>query len=41
VIWLAVLAVAIFGPDVVTTNGVGDVGERLTIVGGAQDGLRG
>ena len=31
VIWLAVLAVAIFGPDIVTTSGVGDVGERSTI----------
>lgn len=31
VIWLSVLCVAIFGPDIVTNTGVGDVGERSTI----------
>ena len=31
VIWLSVLADAIFGPDIVSNNGVGDVGERTTV----------
>ena len=31
VIWLSVLADAIFGPDIVTNNGVADIGERLTV----------
>ena len=30
VIWLSVLADAIFGPDIVSNSGVGDVGERTT-----------
>ena len=31
VIWLSVLFDAIFGPDIVSNNGVGDVGERTTV----------
>lgn len=31
VIWLSVLCTAIFGPDIVSNNGVGDVGERTTV----------
>ena len=31
VIWLSVLADAIFGPDIVTNNGVGNIGEHSTI----------
>ena len=31
VIWLSVLADAIFGPDIVTNNGVGGIGERSTV----------
>ena len=31
VIWLSVLCAAIFGPDIVSNNGVGDVGERTTV----------
>ena len=31
VIWLSVLADAIFGPDIVTNNGVGDIGEHTTV----------
>ncbi len=31
VIWLSVLVDAIFGPDIVTNNGVGDIGERSTV----------
>ncbi|MGZ8481923.1 MAG: hypothetical protein ACXWWO_05650 [Candidatus Limnocylindria bacterium] len=31
VIWLSVLATAIWGPDIVTNNGVGDIGERTTV----------
>lgn len=31
VIWLSVLLDAIFGPDIVSNNGVGDVGERSTV----------
>jgi hypothetical protein len=31
VIWLSVLADAIFGPDIVSNNGAGDIGERTTI----------
>jgi hypothetical protein len=31
VIWLSVACAAIFGPDIVSNNGVGDVGERTTI----------
>jgi hypothetical protein len=31
VIWLSVLADAIFGPDIVTNNGVGDIGEHSTV----------
>ena len=31
VIWLSVLADAIFGPDIVSNSGVGDVGERTTV----------
>ena len=31
VIWLSVLADAIFGPDIVTNNGVGDIGEQTTV----------
>ena len=31
VIWLSVLADAIFGPDIVTSNGVGDIGEQATV----------
>lgn len=31
VIWLSVLCDAIFGPDIVTSNGVGNVGEHSTI----------
>jgi len=31
VIWLSVLADAVFGPDIVSNNGVGDTGERTTV----------
>ena len=31
VIWLSVLVGAIFGPDIVVNNGVGDIGERSTV----------
>ena len=31
VIWLSVLCTAIFGTDIVSNNGVGDVGERTTV----------
>ena len=31
VIWLSVLCAAIFGPDIVSNNGVGDIGERTTV----------
>ena len=31
VIWLSVLADAIFGPDIVTNNGVADIGEHSTV----------
>jgi hypothetical protein len=31
VIWLSVLFDAIFGPDIVSNNGVGDIGERSTV----------
>ena len=31
VIWLSVLADAIFGPDIVANNGVADIGERTTV----------
>ena len=31
VIWLSVLCAAIFGPDIVSNYGVGDVGERTTV----------
>jgi hypothetical protein len=29
--WLAVLFTAIYGPDLVTANGVADIGERTTV----------
>ena len=31
VIWLTVLADAIFGPDIETTNGVANIGEHATV----------
>jgi hypothetical protein len=31
VIWLSVLADAIFGPDIVANSGVGDIGEHTTV----------
>jgi hypothetical protein len=31
VIWLSVLVDAIFGPDIVTHSGVGDIGERTVV----------
>jgi len=31
VIWLSVLCAAIFGADIVSNNGVGDIGERTTV----------
>lgn len=31
VMWLSVLLDAVFGPDIVTSSGVGDVGERTTV----------
>ena len=31
VIWLSVLCDAIFGPDIVTHNGVGEIGEHATV----------
>jgi len=31
VIWLAVLADAIFGPDIVVDNGVGNIGEHTVV----------
>ena len=29
--WLAVLFAAIYGPDIVSANGVADIGERTTV----------
>jgi hypothetical protein len=31
VMWLAVLFAAIYGPDLVSANGVADIGERTTV----------